>query len=50
MVAAGVQYAAVFTTVVIVVAALAIRGLGSLTLDSRGWSHRLFLLASIPGL
>jgi hypothetical protein len=35
-VAAGVQYAAVFTTVVIGVAALAIRGLGSLTRDSKG--------------
>lgn len=30
----GVRYAAVFTTVVMVVAALAINGLGSLTRDS----------------
>lgn len=36
VVAAGVQYAAVFTTVVIGVAALAIRGLGSLTRDNNG--------------
>lgn len=34
--AAGVQYAAVFTTVVMGVAALAINGLGSLTRESNG--------------
>jgi hypothetical protein len=39
VVAAGVQYAAVFTTVVMGVAALAIKGLGSLTRDSNGCAN-----------